>query len=369
MKISRIEIADILNDLPLCSKFDREKQYDVIICTLGFEDRTFRIINELSDNKLKNSTLILINYPTNFDENNKNLGQFMKAAKRMRDFIQINYSRQNFQNDLNSVFSKLIFDNSNIGFDISTCSSYVFYPVIHKLLTFDIDVTLLYSEAKTYFPSYDEWNNVAKRASKEDRLFVQTFENAEFLSKGIDDVYPCPLFSEMNPDNRAALLIAVPNFSAMRMNAITNKDRETNKTTLERIHWIISLPPSHSKKWRMEAVKKTNNLDNIKSSHIFTASTLDYKDILTTLENIWMDNKHKYYISIGSLGSKMQHLGIYLFMCLHPDTGLWLSEPKEFRANRFSSGSGDLHQICLGQSSHLKSIFAKYMSFNWCFEK
>jgi hypothetical protein len=366
MEIYRFEISDILNSLPDIHELEMNKTYDIYICTLGFEDRTHHVISQLTkEMNTKESVLILITYPTNQIDNEKNKKYFDDISHRFKILKILPYTRQNFYNDLFSLLNEFIPIHKTVAFDISTCSSYVFYPTLKLLMDYDIDLTICYSEAEIYCPTEEEWEDVAMRAAKEDSLFVQSFENAQFLSIGIDDVYPCTLFSEMNPDNKATILAAIPNFSAMRMNAIMNKDREINKTSLERTHWICGQPPAGKNKWRMEAVKKTNNLDNIKASHILSSSTLDYKDMIKTLENIWLANRYEYYMSIGSLGSKMQHLGTYMFMNLHPDTGLWLSEPKEFRADRFSAGYGPAWQISFGRAIDINFLLKKYMTFQW----
>ena len=84
-------------------------------------------------------------------------------------------------------------------------------------------------------------------------------------------------------------------------------------------------------------------------------------------EDIWLDTRYNYHMSIGSLGSKMQHLATCLFLYLHQDTALWLSEPKEFQAKRFSSGSDKAWQIDFGDTENLKNILKKYMTFTWQF--
>lgn len=364
MDIYQYDISDILNKLPNIERFSDDHTIDLLVCTLGFEDRTHIIIDELlKKDKLNRTILLLIKYPTNINDNLLNAPFFEKAVKKMAGYYEITYSRNDFTKLLSDKLNLIIKASIHrVVFDISTCSSYVFFPTIKTLMNYDINLTIAYSEAETYYPTNGEWKEIEKKAHLEQpSLFVESFEKAEFLTLGVEDVYPCPLFSEMNSGNMTSLLIAVPNFNILRMQAIIERDREINKTPNENIYWLIGDPPSVRNKWRSEAIKISNNL----FTNITYVSTLEYKEMLKTFETIWLNNRYKYYMTIGSLGSKMQHLGTFFFICLHPDVGLWMAEPKQFRAKQFSSGCGFIWQIRFGETKELRDFLAIYHTFKW----
>lgn len=369
MEIYRRDLPDILKILPDVDPFDETQEWDLIICTVGFEDRSHAIVDQIvSKGKHGKATLLVIRYPTNKKDNSANEIFFKSAAERMAGFQEITYYRKEYSELLRKTLeSNLPIKGSKVLFDISSCSSYVFYPTIKSLLDRDICLTIGYSEAETYHPTEEEWSDVASHAQVEDGLFIQSFENAGFQSLGVDDIYPYPLFSEMNPGNRPGVLIAIPNFSVMRMNAIRTRDRETNSTAYEGVYWLIGAPPGQQNRWRMEAIETTNSLSNASNDRVIRVSTLQYKDMLTTLESIWLDNRYKFYLSVGPLGSKMQHVGTFLFLYLHNDVGLWLAEPKEFRASRFSTGRGPIWQIAIGDTETLRHTLDEYMTFTWKF--
>lgn len=371
MRIHQHDISDVLRYLPDLKPFDpalfEKKRCQLFICTLGFEDRTSRIVGELSRRGLlKDAVLLLICYPTNEAENVVHLPDFQNAALSMQRLEMMGYSRSNFMERL-SVILEGLRAGSSIVFDVSTCSSYVFYPVMKSLVGRDVDLSVVYSEASIYYPTQSEWLEVAARADKEGSLFVRSFEEADFQSLGVEDVFPYSIFSEMNPGNRTSALVAVPNFSALRMSAIVARDREMNKTAFRNVVWILGEPPSEDNKWRIEAVKRTNDLHNIKDENLFLASTLLYKDMVESLECIWLQRKYRFHISIGSLGSKMQNLGTFFFLFLHQDIGIWLAEPKKFQAQRFSTGVSSLWQVEFGNVAELCRNMASYMKFSWRF--
>ena len=149
------------------------------------------------------------------------------------------------------------------------------------------------------------------------------------------------------------------------MNAIIEKDREINKTAFENIIWMIGEPPSKEKEWRVNALEKTNNLTNLKKEIRLSISTIAYTDTLKALEGVWLKNRYEYHLSIGSLGSKMQHLGTFFFMLLHQDVGIWMAEPVSFQGKLYSTGFGRAYEIHFGNTEILNSSLTNYMKFDW----
>lgn len=369
MELYQSDISDTINVLNGVERIDQPAmECDLFLCTLGFEDRTHKLVTEFSESgALEGALVLLVQYPTNVDDNLANLPAFEAAASTSFGLKTIDYSRNEYSGILAESLNQLIGHRANarVVFDISTCSSYVLYPTLKQLIDLDVELTIVYTEAEEYFPTFDEWTRVASQADSEEMLFTRAFEEAEFQSIGVDDVYSSPIFSEMNPGNRPTVLVAVPNFSASRMQTVITRDQEINKTPSSRVHWLIGEPPGTENKWRAEAVQKTNGLVSVQEANVHYVSTLDYKETITSLENIWLATRHEHHMAIGSLGSKMQHLGTFFFVYLHKDVGLWLAEPKRFQAGKFSSGRGPSWRVPLGRSDALRKKLDEYMNFKW----
>src|SRR3712207_8526259 len=58
----------------------------------------------------------------------------------------------------------------------------------------------------------------------------------------------------------------------------------------------------------------------------------------------------------STLGSKMQHLGTFLFLQMHPEVGLVLSEPNDFVAGRFSQGIGQVWVMKARSEEHTSEL-------------
>lgn len=369
MKIHQTDVSDILQRLPDLKPFDPHRRYDLLVCTLGFEDRSHAVIDALcKSGAIRATQIVLLQYPTNQKDNNSNSKFFQRAAKLAKSYREVVYSRTGIAESLRNVLSNELENPcESICFDVSTCSSYVFYPTIRELMRLEAELTIAYSEASIYHPTAEEWRKVAQKADKEqeETLYVRSFEEANFQSIGVENVYASNVFSEMNPGNHPTVLVAVPNFNVSRMNAIIERDREINKTEYDNIWWIIGTPPSEKMRWRVDALEKTNGISGSRSNRKKAVSTLTYKDMLMTLEDLWIRSKNDFHMSIACLGSKMQHLGIFLFMFLHQDVGLWMAEPISFQAKLFSTGFGEIHQIEFGRVKTLAEILSTYQLFEW----
>lgn len=372
MNVHQRDIGDIDSALPPLIEFGSAQGVGgLLIVGAGFEERSRYFLEAFSERGSEdNLSVITIVYPTNRPDNRRTLRRFRELGARVRSYREIVYRRSTFGREFGGALTEYLSSaqgRPRVLLDMSATSSYIAFPVVANVLRANVDLRILYCEAAEYFPMLEEWRGVEGRAKGEvgTPLFPEAFEQAEFQSKGVGSVSPFGMMDEANPGNRPSRLVAVPNFSPARMNAIVNRDKEINKTKFEDIVWVIGEPPAAANRWRTEAIKRTNGLEAVPDQSLVYASTLDYRSILLQLEEIWLECRHSHFLSIGSLGSKMQHVGVSLFLFVHPEVGLWLSEPAQFRADRFSAGVGGQWMIEFGPTEGLRELLAGYMRFEW----
>jgi hypothetical protein len=113
----------------------------------------------------------------------------------------------------------------------------------------------------------------------------------------------------------------------------------------DRYEWIIGVPPDREKNgWRHDAL--WHMFDKPQRKH--EASTLDYKEILLVLQSLWEERRFSESLTIATTGSKAQHLGTFLFLLMHREVALVLSQPKEFIAAKYSEKTGAQWQLDIG---------------------
>ena len=83
-------------------------------------------------------------------------------------------------------------------------------------------------------------------------------------------------------------------------------------------------------------------------------STFHFKEMALELEEIWRQSHINYHMVIVTLGSKMQHVGTFLFLRAHPEVGLMLSEPSHFVSEKFSENIGSVSRVSLGNVGELE---------------
>jgi hypothetical protein len=362
-RIKNIEFIDIINKLPEiislnCEKEFNQQKYDIFLCALGFEERCLTIPEQLSNTKdFKCKQTIYFDYSTNIKDNEINkqklilaLQQFSDSQKSMQ--CDEDYFTRNLREYLN------LFNKTNqklkVIFDISVCSSKLLLTVMKVLFEFEINLQVLYSEAKIYHPTWEEFEKEHLKWITEDDFGI---------ARGVGKVMPSPEYpgsNRQNPD----LIIAFLTFKQERTHAIIADIDETILIKPEkRIKWIIGDPhmDDEYKIKRKDIMKKVNKIPE--ACPTYEVSTFNYKETLKKLDKIYNDNNLDFHINISALGSKMQTLGIALFCYVRPDVSVYLAIPKEYNSKQYSEGCKATWKIDFGNLLEIRNILDKVDQF------
>jgi hypothetical protein len=247
-------------------------------------------------------------------------------------------------------------------------SSYLLYLVFDALYDhrFVPHVAVFYAEAVDYFPQQGEWQRVQAEAAKA-RDFLEKadlYEKSGFLSLGVDAIYESESFPGQNVSALPTQIVAVPNFSWTRMREmLAYAENQYNAAPKDAI-WVIGQPPDEQKNgWRFDAMKDLYQ----PMRNVLPVGTRDYKQMLWHLADLWETLNIERHLVLAVLGSKMQHLGVFFFLKMRQDTGLLLSEPRAFVANRYSTGVGPTWWIEFGSMTPIKALMSSYgmLDFQW----
>ena len=232
---------------------------------------------------------------------------------------------------------------THVVFDITVGTSRLLLEGLHALLKTDVELTLVYSEASEYRPSYDEYVK-----AKENPIHIGRAER-DFLTFGVHHIELLRRLLGRIADERPTYLIAVPSFAPTRISAVLE---EISPSV---VHWVFGIPHLSCNQWRVEAQKYYHKALYEPSHKRSCISTFDYRTMLSILEKTYRENRTEYNLLVGSIGSKLQKVGQVLFHILRPEVGAIVSIPIRWDPEHFSiRDSRACYAIRLGSCKKLR---------------
>jgi hypothetical protein len=372
--IHEIKLDEIIANLPQVQCFGTqladEERPCILVAAAGFEDRSRWVAEQTRDYPWHK--ILVIVYPTNEIDNEPGLQAFQSMASYSGDSLLL-YERSTFWSTLQASLSKIAAEDESyrIVVDLSGMASYVLYPVFEAVRRFipKSELTVLYVEADHYHPRKSDWDafkSEIKDLSNSLEVAERFQKSGSFESRGPNFVYASPLFPGDNPVALATQLIAIPSFGLERIKEMIAYADEQSNVGRDDIRWIFGEPPNQEKNgWRLDAL-----IDLFRAAVVSphaTASTMNYTETFRLLQEIWKESRCQRHLAIATVGSKMQHMATFLFLCNHPETTLILSEPQEFKASQYSEGIGDAWWLDFGSIAELVLTLQKLgkLEFQW----
>jgi hypothetical protein len=363
------DLGTLLSTLPSWKPaiWERDKK-ELFLMAVGFEDRSLSCFQQwCTAHRTDSSRAIFVIYPTNEDENGVQQRELQRMATASSiETETISYSTASLFSDLHRRIGALSPDR--LVFDISTASSYCIYPLLKACLSADdsTEVRLLYCQAEDYFPSHEEWLRFSSKVAGSTDLLekARTFDEAHFQSRGVARVYESQLYPGSNIDKTPSKLVLVPNFSHDRIQQMISYAIDSYGVKREETEWILGMPPDQEKNsWRHDAIWELYQ----QPSPRHAVSTMDPLEMLQALHDIWSQSRFTHSLIIASAGSKPQHVATSLFLEMHPEIALVLSEPQSFVVERYSRGVREIRSMDFGRVGDLKRRLTRWneIQFVW----
>lgn len=359
MKVKKRTLQDVINYFPSIEKINiqnelKDNEYDFYLGALGFEDRSLSIPKLLSNSvNFSCSKVIYFKYKTNIEANSFNEPNLLNCFEKFSSSIEyIDCDEDNFTKILNDKIDNK--PDLKIIFDVSVCSSRLIINVLKILLGKKIKLTILYTEAETYYPLYEEYEKNPDRFKDELELGI---------AKGVQKVITSPMYPGGIKEN-PSLIVAFPTFKPERTLAIvTDIDESILLKPDKRLIWILGSPNMEEphKENRLRMLKEINDVGD---STAFNVSTLYYKQTIEVLEQIYQKYNIFYHINISDVGSKMQSIGISIFCYFRPDVSIYFAIPQEYNSNEYSKGIKDHWQIKIESMSEFVNKLNEIDSIN-----
>ena len=369
-EILQLNLVDVLGKLPEVVPWNPSLIGDggvhVLVCCVGFEDRARAIFGDIRDIAVE--SVVGVVYPTNQEDNAVSFDAF-KGCAAPKKRVEIEYDRRSFLKSIReslAPFSEV--ERARVVIDLSGMASYVVYRVLWAVFEMlpQAELGIYYTEAEHYSPSQKEWQEFYMSVSDPDDnlAMAERYEETHFQSIGVDETYESDVFPGRNIGPLATEVIAMPSFSLQRMKSMLAYAKSQYSVPHGNVRWFLGQPPDRKKNgWRYDAL---TGLYNVRNQGV-AVSTLNYRETLQQLDAVWEDQQTPRHLVIASMGSKMQHLGTFLFLKMHPECGLLLCEPKKFKASSYSTGVGAKWWLDFGTVAKIEKLLQSRgtLKFDW----
>lgn len=316
---------------------------DVLIHAPGFEDRTLAITDvEVSG---KPSAVLLKYEPANaLNRLNEVRASLSRLGVNCTDVDVLPYNRFSPDDFEARLIARLRAHHaSRAVVDVSTMSKLAIMLVLHTCHQLGLRINVVYTEADHYGPTEEEYH-AARRAGKIHQPSLHVFH-------GVHGVVRADSLASVAMQGQPTAAIVFMSFN----DALTQL--LLNTVYPGRLFLINGRPPIHSWRekataWVHEQVRREWEDDNPVLSTdpeipIRATSTLDYRESVDVLLELYWKLSTNHRVLLAPSGSKMQTVACALVKALHPDIHVEYPSPEGF-AKEYSAGVGPRWSLELG---------------------
>jgi hypothetical protein len=321
----------------------------VVLTTAGFEERAVVAAKQLAG--LEHSTVVVVRY--SHDEPSNRLAEILAILRRRQvtNIQQVAYDRLQ-PDDYPPLLTGALEDAKPtlICVDVSAMSKLALMLTLDVCRELNLDTVLFYAEAQEYGPSLEEYT-AARKGSQLARPSSRFFA-------GVQEVVRVRRLSSVAMQGQPSAAIVFMSFNELLTQALIDS------VCPSRLFLINGRPPVL--RWREEATawihdelrREWPESDNPVSGGfpVRTTSTLDYRDTVRCLLELYWRLTSSYRILLAPTGSKMQAVAAALVRFVHPDIHIEYPVPQ---------GDLDLHGTGVGRTwliplGHLGSECARW---------
>lgn len=342
-------LANLLPPLQSCDRLALAEG-DVVILAPGFEDRTMAVVEVVVPSS--GVCAILLDYlPFNPTNRLSAIREALMARGiEIADEDILKYDRfepGDFETRLHERL--LAHSGHRVVVDVSTMSKLEIMLVLNVCYELDLSVRVLYSEAHTYGPSQEEFED-ARTKNEIHRPTLQVFT-------GVHGVVRVNSLASVAMQGQPTAALVFMSFNDALTQILLNT------VYPGRLFLINGHPPVHSWReaataWIHDQVRREWAEDN--PVHPADAggvpmpkrvvSTLDYRGTVSLLLQLYWQLSANHRVLLAPAGSKLQAVGCYLVKALHPDIHIEYPSPEGFLPY-YSSGVGPRWLLDLGRLS------------------
>jgi len=225
--------------------------------------------------------------------------------------------------------------------DISTMTKLSILVTLCKLKDFNGMLRIVYTEAQDYAPTekeYEEYKESMKKIAK-------------FPSIGFETIIRTKCLSSIRMQGQPVTMIA---FTSFNEQLISHMMGTINP---HRLLFINGRSPRKDFSWRERATYEiykelieeysANNPINGQGLLKRVASTLDYKDTIKIINEIYSQYGNHERIICAATGSKMQTIGLFFSKMIHSDIHMEYPTPDSYFVHRTAEGIRQVYEISI----------------------
>lgn len=332
--------------VPVENAIKEASTFDLYIAAMGYEERTTEAASALASIDVRVNHAVMLEFDRYYKETEKRREAYERVISILTQGkihrplnAPVGVPDPFFPERVRSLLETYATSKMpSILFDVTSFPSLILSQTLTVLLNYPCRLTLLYSEAKEYFPTRDEWET-GKVQSYGGRV-QGPFAGVRFVAKP-------PLLQADDIGELPVLLVLFPTFNRERTEGVlADLDPAT------RI-WIFGKPHDLVRNdYRIDMEKKFAALIMHPGDPWTLVTTFDYRETFLALASIYAESRFNYRIVVMPHGSKMQTVGANLFATVHEVSQVF-AMPKTYDPNRYSRGCLKVWAIPVGETQNL----------------
>jgi hypothetical protein len=330
--------------LPLGEAHELASPHDVFVAAFGYEERTSAAAAALARAGTRVGAALMLEYDLYHEATENRRPDYERLLHDLTGgspHRPINAPVGTPDASFMLRFGKALRAASNrpdprVLFDCTSCPSLMVSQVLRVLLEAPCHLTLLYSEAVTYYPTQSEWE--ASEWGRYPGRIRGPFEGFQFTTA------PAGLQAD-DPGEKPVLLVAFPTFHTERTDGVLAVLEPSARV------WVFGEPHDLAKNaYRVQMMQKMA-APLLQPGDLWTTmTTFDYRPVVAGVAGIYRNYRATHRIVVMPHGSKMQTVGVGLFAAVHP-ASLVFAMPRSYDPDRYSSGCVGVWTVPIGDTS------------------
>lgn len=313
----------------------RLERADVLVLCAGFEARAITALRTVIAQATGPFFAVAIEYEPKYEDN---LGPEIAAVCRSANVetVSVVYDRR-VPGGIGDRIAQRVANASRVYIDISAMSRMLAVQLIVALGRRErglAGVHVLYTEASSYPPAEEEvTTNALRRGSV-----------SSYISSGVWELTAVPELSAPTSNATALRLVAFPSFNPAQLELLLQELQPTF------VDLVSGIPPRAENSWRPEVIRRSNEraVRSLRNVTYHSASTLDYRETLRLLLQLYDGRSAFDRIVVSPSGSKMQSVGIAILRSFLTDVQIVYPTPQTFlEPRRYTVGSRETRALDL----------------------